>query len=83
LDSDPIDAVELSAERYGPSTARAVLSYKTKRGIINRAYQTQPDNIVGIMTMTSLDEEMVRIEQGSNSVKIVSCPWSSSGNPLA
>jgi len=68
LDGDAIDPAELSAERYGPS-ARAVLSYKTKLGIINRAYQTQPDNIVGIMTMTSLDEGMVRIEQGSNSEK--------------
>jgi|SRR3954453_13165039 peptidoglycan hydrolase-like protein with peptidoglycan-binding domain len=73
LDGDAIDPAELSAERYGPSTARAVLSYKTKHNIINRAYQTQPDNIVGIMTMASLDDDMARIEQGQNSVKIVSC----------
>ena len=78
LDGDAIDSAELSAERYGPSTARAVLSYKTKHSIINRAYQTQPDNIVGIMTMASLDDGMVGIEQGQNSVTIISCPWSSS-----
>jgi hypothetical protein len=30
-----------------PSTAAGVLAYKRKRGIINRTYQTQPDNIVG------------------------------------
>jgi len=78
LDGDAIDPAELSAERYGPSTASAVLSYKTKHSIINRAYQTQPDNIVGIMTMASLDDGMVRIEQGQNSVTIVTCPWSSS-----
>ena len=40
LDGDAIDPAELAAERYGPSTAKAVLSYKTKYGIINRAYQT-------------------------------------------
>jgi peptidoglycan hydrolase-like protein with peptidoglycan-binding domain len=78
LDGDAIDPAELSAERYGPSTASAVLSYKTKHSIINRAYQTQPDNIVGIMTMASLDDGMVRIEQGQNSVTIVTCLWSSS-----
>jgi hypothetical protein len=43
---------------YGPLTAAAVLSYKRQRGIINRAYQTTPDNIVGKMTIAALDEEM-------------------------
>jgi len=78
LDGDVIDAAELSAERYGPSTAEAVLSYKTKYGIINPAYQTQPDNIVGIMTMASLDNAIFCIEQEQSSVEVVSCPWSSS-----
>src|SRR5262245_60144187 len=67
LDGDAIAPAELSAERYGPSTAKAVLSYKTDRGIINRTYQKQPDNIVGVMTMASLDDDMVRIEQGQSS----------------
>ena len=40
-----------------PATA-AVLNFKKKRGIINRAYQTAPDNIVGKMTIWSLDEEI-------------------------
>jgi peptidoglycan hydrolase-like protein with peptidoglycan-binding domain len=48
---------------YGPATAQAVLFYKQKRGIINRSYQTQADNIVGKMTMASLDREMVELEQ--------------------
>jgi hypothetical protein len=78
LDGDAIDPAELAAERYGPSTAKAVLSYKTRYGIINRAYQTQPDNIVGIMTMSSLDDGMFRMEQEKSPVKIVNCPWSSS-----
>ncbi len=56
LDGDPIDPAELTAERYGPSTANAVLSFKKKRNIINRSYQTQADNIVGIMTMAALDQ---------------------------
>ena len=45
-------------QTYGPSTAAAVLSYKTKRQIINRSYQTTPDSIVGKMTIASLDAEM-------------------------
>ncbi|NOT57256.1 MAG: peptidoglycan-binding protein [Deltaproteobacteria bacterium] len=47
-------------EVYGPATAAAVLSYKRKRGIINRAYQSTPDNIVGKMTIAALDEELLK-----------------------
>jgi peptidoglycan hydrolase-like protein with peptidoglycan-binding domain len=47
---------------YGPATAKAVLAYKTKRKIINTTYQNQPDNIVGKMTMASLDAEMLAAE---------------------
>lgn len=43
---------------YGPATASAVSSFKTKRNIINRAYQSTADHIVGKMTMAKLDEEM-------------------------
>jgi peptidoglycan hydrolase-like protein with peptidoglycan-binding domain len=43
---------------YGPATAAAVLAYKTKRRIINPAYQSAPDNIVGIMTITAMDGEL-------------------------
>jgi hypothetical protein len=43
---------------YGPATAAAVLTYKQKRNIVNRFYQTKADNIVGKMTMASLDQEM-------------------------
>ena len=43
---------------YGPATAAAVLAYKTKRRIINFGYQTAPDNIVGIMTVTTMDREL-------------------------
>jgi peptidoglycan hydrolase-like protein with peptidoglycan-binding domain len=43
---------------YGADTARAVLRYKQKRGIINRTYQSQADDIVGKMTIVKMDEEL-------------------------
>src|SRR4030095_996890 len=64
LDSASIDAGELAAKRYGPSTAAAVLAYKQKRGIINYSYQTRADNIVGKMTIDRLDNEMHDLERG-------------------
>ena len=63
LGAGTISADEISAERYGPSTANAVLGYKTARRIINFKYQRAPDNIVGKMTMASLDAEMVKFEK--------------------
>jgi hypothetical protein len=43
-----------------------------QRGIINRSYQTQADNIVGKMTMASLDEEMKAHEtQPSERIKLI------------
>lgn len=65
LDGSRIDSAELSAKRYGRSTAAAVLAYKTRRSIINRAYQTKPDNIVGKMTIAALDGEMLRFEHSN------------------
>ena len=48
--------------QYGPATAAAVLAFKQKRGVINRARQTQADNIVGQMTMAALDRELLAKE---------------------
>jgi peptidoglycan hydrolase-like protein with peptidoglycan-binding domain len=60
---DLIDATiaqgELAARRYGPSTAAAVLAFKRARRIINHAYQSTADNIVGKMTIAALDKEML------------------------
>src|SRR5437868_6517595 len=53
---------ELRARAYGTTTANAVLAYKRARGIINRAYQTVPDNIVGKMTIERLDKDMLDLE---------------------
>ena len=49
---------ELASKTYGPSTADAVLSFKTNRQIINFSYQKTADNIVGKMTIAALDREM-------------------------
>jgi len=49
--------------RYGPATAAAVLAFKQKRDIVNRSYQSQADNVVGKMTMATLDAEMVEAEK--------------------
>jgi hypothetical protein len=58
LEDVSLDPMELSTQQYGSSTANAVLTYKTTRNIINYSYQTQADNIVGKMTIASLDREM-------------------------
>jgi hypothetical protein len=71
--SCPIDQQELALKRYGPSTAKAVLFYKKKRNIINRSYQTRADDIVGIMTMASLDKEMLAFEQSPDFVRTIGC----------
>ncbi len=63
LEGGRIGPGELLARLYGPETAMAVLAYKSRRGIINAAYQTTPDNIVGKMTIRSLDVEMLAYER--------------------
>lgn len=62
IDGYSIASTEIWQQRYGPSTAAAVLAYKRKRKIINRNYQTQADNIVGKMTIAALDADMLRVE---------------------
>jgi hypothetical protein len=59
IDGLTIDNSELAAQSYGPSTAAAVLAYKRKRKIINKSYQKSEDDIVGKMTIASLDKEMM------------------------
>jgi hypothetical protein len=59
-----LDRAAIAADgSYGPATASAVLAYKRKRNIVNRAYQAQADNIVGKMTIDRLDKEMFAAEQ--------------------
>ena len=61
LDQFAVAPGEVQSQSYGPSTANGVQAFKRKRGIINRSYQTQPDNIVGKLTIASLDAEMARV----------------------
>jgi hypothetical protein len=62
-----LDGAAIAADGiYGRATAAAVLAYKRKRNIVNRAYQTQADNIVGKMTIDRLDKEMLAAEQSNN-----------------
>jgi hypothetical protein len=58
-----VAADELRAQFYGKSTAAAVLAYKKKRKIINHTYQNAEDDIVGVMTIESLDNEVAAHEQ--------------------
>jgi hypothetical protein len=62
IDQALIDPGELAGKRYGASTAAAVLRFKQDRDIVNRAYQTRADNIVGKMTIVALDDEMKKLE---------------------
>lgn len=50
----PADA-RAEAGYFGARTAAAILFYKESLKIINRRYQTKADNIVGKMTIASLD----------------------------
>jgi len=63
LDGTAIEQNELELGRYGHSTAAAVLQYKKKRNIVNRSYQSQADDIVGKMTIASLDKELLDRDQ--------------------
>lgn len=57
-----ISATEVNSQTYGSSSAQAVLMYKQDRKIINFSYQQAADDIVGIMTISRLDDEIKAIE---------------------
>ena len=58
LDGIAIDRTELVDQRYGRSTAAAVLAYKTSARSSIPATRSPADDIVGKMTIASLDKEM-------------------------
>lgn len=62
LEKATISAAELRSGLYGPTTTAAVLAYKRKRGIVNRAYQATADNIVGKMTIAKMDNEVLLLD---------------------
>jgi len=71
LEKAKISEGELRASQYGPTTADAVLAYKRKRNIVNRAYQTTADNIVGKMTIAQMDNELVLLDLRGVSGRVV------------
>jgi hypothetical protein len=76
LDHLSVAPSELRESRYGPSTARAVRSFKTRRNKINYTYESSVDNIVGKMTIGALDKEMFRKEQ------FFVCPTGTADHPV-
>ncbi len=62
IDGLAIAPRELAQDFYGPSTAGAVLAFKRQRNIVNRAYQSKADDIVGRMTIAALDAAMRIVE---------------------
>ena len=62
LTGKQLPSSELDRDFYGPATARLVKEYKTRRRIINHAYQSTADDIVGKLTIAALDAEMVAVE---------------------
>jgi peptidoglycan hydrolase-like protein with peptidoglycan-binding domain len=65
---------------YGAKTSAAVLAYKRKRGIVNTSYQTEADNIVGIMTMAAMDRELLGL-QASQVTFVPAMLWRSTSRP--
>ncbi len=55
---------------YGQGTAAAVLQDKRGRNIVNTTYQTEADNIVGIMTMAALDADLLAREGVADTASI-------------
>jgi hypothetical protein len=53
---------EIGRKIYGRATAAAVLKFKKALDIVNRSYQRSADNIVGKMTIKSLDDHMFVLE---------------------
>jgi hypothetical protein len=62
IDGLDVASDEIANMQYGRTTAAAVLAYKRKRKIINRNYQSTEDDIVGKMTIKSMDDELFRLQ---------------------
>jgi peptidoglycan hydrolase-like protein with peptidoglycan-binding domain len=74
LGAPAVDAAEVAGRRYGPSTAAAVLAFKKARKIVNRAYQTSEDDVVGKMTVAALDRELFDKQYVPGPSRRVWCP---------
>jgi peptidoglycan hydrolase-like protein with peptidoglycan-binding domain len=72
LDEAAIAKSEVTGKSFGAATEKAVLAYKKKRKIINKTYQNTADAIVGVMTMKSLDDEMLKFEASQDEITVLS-----------
>lgn len=72
LDNASVTKAELTSKVFGETTEKAVLAYKQKRQIVNRSYQKEADQIVGVMTMASLDREMLQFESSLDETTVLS-----------
>lgn len=62
------------AGHYGPRTTEAVLTYKRAFKIINRSYQNSADNVVGRMTIASLDDAIFVLDGGGTGRRLPPFP---------
>jgi peptidoglycan hydrolase-like protein with peptidoglycan-binding domain len=69
-----VDAARIEARTYGPRTAAAVLAYKRQFNIVNRAYQNSADNIVGKMTISSLDHGIAALDDRLGGPRLAAQP---------
>jgi hypothetical protein len=74
LGSCEISQDEIVSKTYGKTTALAVLAYKKERNIVNYSYQSSADDIVGKMTIASLDSGMHLIDTSAVAERS-SCGW--------
>jgi hypothetical protein len=84
----------LEAGFFGTRTAAAIFSYKQSLKIINRSYQNKADNIVGKMTIASLDRAVFVLDGGTGAPRrpqrvgphpkspVIVSPPSTSVNPV-
>ena len=64
-DGIDIDDGELKSKQYGQSTTDAVQKFKDDRKIINFSYQKSADNIVGKMTISRLEKDILDNEKAN------------------
>ncbi|OJU46921.1 MAG: hypothetical protein BGN99_19175 [Alphaproteobacteria bacterium 65-37] len=68
------DDARAEAGHYGPRTTEAVLTYKRAFKIINRSYQNSADNVVGRMTIASLDDAIFVLDGGGTGRRLAPFP---------
>ena len=66
-----IDSCGLTTDGiFGPSMQNSVLLFKRARNIVGRGFQASPDAIVGVLTITALDDELWTTKEVANPVVV-------------